>query len=131
MSGLARRIMNNWGRATLLCATCVLGACNSVGQAIDLATPVVDMAVAPADLDTGPSCGKILTCIVECGLTKPSCDVQCTMGATATEGMKAGALALCAGLHCVGGELGTGLPAILGCLLSSCQSEVSACDGLL
>ena len=83
-----------------------------------------------SDLSSGPSCGTLVLCIITCGVDKVACDAQCTAGASATEAMKAGALALCAATHCVGGDAGTGLPSILGCLLTNCQSQVAACDGL-
>jgi hypothetical protein len=83
------------------------------------------------DLSTGPSCGTLVICLLQCGLGQLACSAKCTAGASAAESMKAGALALCAATHCVSADGGTGgLTSILGCLLTSCQSEVLACDGL-
>ena len=125
-----RHRLTGRGRALLpAVAAWLLVACSANEPGADLASLPADMTVV-ADLASGPSCGKILICIVQCGLDKLGCTAQCTAGANATEGMKAGTLALCAALHCASPELGTGLPAVLGCLLASCKSEVLGCDGL-
>ncbi len=88
----------------------------------------VDMYVD--DLSTGPSCGQIVICTIECGLGKPGCDVNCAAGASANEALKAGTLAVCAAVNCAGMDGGSGLTSTLACLLSKCQKEVAACDGL-
>ena len=110
-------------------AAWMLAACSATAPGTDLATVPSDMTVV-ADLAAGPSCGKIVLCIVQCGLDNTECDAKCPAGANATEAAKAATLALCAALQCAGGDAGTGVPAILGCLISKCQKEVLGCDGL-
>jgi len=118
------------GRAFLLAAaTWLLAACSAITPDTDLAPVPSDMTVV-ADLAAGPSCGKIVLCIVGCGLDNTECDAKCPAGASPTEAAKAATLALCAALQCAGGDAGTGVPAILGCLISKCQKEVIGCDGL-
>lgn len=107
----------------------MLVGCEANSPGTDLATGAADMSVV-SDLAMAPSCGKIVLCIIQCGLGKIECSAQCAAGANATEAMKAGKLALCAALNCAGGDAGTGFPAILTCLLTSCKSEVTGCDGL-
>lgn len=118
-------------RPALLLAAGLLWACGAGGQGSDLAAGAADMTVADQGTAlTGPSCGQLTACILTCGASDITCDTKCTQGASATEATKAGSLALCAGLHCVGSDAGTGLTAILGCLITSCQSQLAACDGL-
>jgi hypothetical protein len=107
----------------------LLGACHPAETATDMGTERPDMSMMP-DLYVGPSCGKIIFCVAECGVSNLTCSANCFQGATPAESIKAGAIALCAAEHCVGGDGGSSVLDLFTCLLSNCQSQVAECDGL-
>ncbi|HEY7957229.1 MAG: hypothetical protein ACHQ17_00460 [Polyangia bacterium] len=86
----------------------------------------------------GPSCGKIILCILQCGVTNVQCDQTCVAGAQPAAIEQAGALALCAAQNCLqsdgGLSLGGGNPSdllgIISCLQQSCPNEVNSCSDL-
>ena len=96
---------------------------------------------------TGPSCGEMVTCVLQCGLTNLSCSQGCFQGAKTDQITAAGALVLCAATNCLlggdggigglgglgggGGGLGGGTLELVTCMATSCQQELSDCGGLL
>jgi hypothetical protein len=92
------------------------------------------------------SCGQIVSCVIQCGLTNLTCDPMCIQGADPTAIQQAGALTLCAVQNCLltGGDGGAGglgglgglggggggTAGIFQCLLDNCGTEVSGCSGL-
>jgi hypothetical protein len=105
-----------------------LSACSPSTPAVDFALPPADITVI--DLSTSLSCGTMVLCLVNCGLSKPACGIECAIGVDSTEALKATALGVCAALNCASGDAGSGIFGLLGCLLKSCPTEVAACDGL-
>lgn len=104
-----------------------LAAASDLAIAHDLAMP---------DL-LGPSCGKIVLCILQCGVTNISCDQACVAGAQTAAIQQAGALALCAAQNCLQSDGGVSfgsnpsdLLGIINCLQQSCPNEVNSCSDL-
>jgi len=117
------------------------GACNQGGP---LADPVDFGNDAPAfgdggemDLTVGDmtqkTCGQVVSCTVQCGLTNLTCDQMCVQGASPTALQQAGTLVLCAAQSCLLGQPdgGGGMAAIFQCLPQNCGTQVAGCDGLL
>src|SRR6185503_13228801 len=76
-----------------------LAAKSDLSAPLDLAAP--DLA--------GPSCGAIVLCIFQCGVTNIQCDQTCVAGAQPKAIQEAGALALCAAQNCLSTDAGSGL----------------------
>lgn len=103
------------------------------GAVGDLAPPP---DLTPVDL-AEKSCGQIVSCVVQCGLTNLACDQMCVTGASPAAIQQAGALTLCAAQNCLAGQFtdggmgGGGTAGIFECLLSNCGSQVGMCQGLI
>ena len=102
--------------------------------------------LAPDMTVIGPTCGSIVVCSFQCGLTNVTCSTMCLQGTQGPELTKAGALVLCAATQCLlggagsdgglgglggGGLGGAGGLQLLQCLSTNCQQQLANCDGLL
>jgi hypothetical protein len=128
--------------AAIVAALLLGGACNQGGELanpIDFGAGADDlMSVAPPDLAgtadlAGPTCGHIVQCVIQCGLTDLTCDQTCFQGAQPEALQQAGALVLCAAQNCLQAQPdgGSGMLGMIQCLLQNCGTEVADCQGLL
>lgn len=131
--------------APLVLLSLALGGCNEGHP--ELLNPNADLAARgdlpdpsdmpqSGDLKMGPSCGQIVLCVVQCGVTNLACSQTCFQGAQPSALQQSGALVLCAATNCLaggggdGGAGGGGMLAIFACLSSKCSDEVGKCEGL-
>lgn len=124
-------------RLCLLAALCALG-CSEEGPGMhapdmtaqaDLST-VRDLSMP--DLST-PSCGQIILCVFQCGVTNITCDQGCVTNAQPQAIQEAGALVLCAAQNCLltdGGVNPSDMLSLLSCIEQQCPNEVNGCEGL-
>jgi hypothetical protein len=106
---------------------------NSMQPVPDMAAhATVDMSM-PLDM-TQKNCGTIITCVITSGATNPTAAAGCFQGASTAGAAQAGALGLCAFQNCLSGDAGASTAgnqtALLQCLTSNCQMQLTACQGL-
>jgi hypothetical protein len=129
-------------RALVALAVLLVAGCNEGNDALfnqpapDLqALPPTDLSVSDDLASTGPTCGKLALCAIECG-TDLACIGQCGAGADPREIAAAVLLAACAVQNCFArgdggmGGLGGGLSlSTIRCLGSKCSQQVQGCRG--
>jgi len=120
-------------RMALVALAVVLAACHQ-GNGLG-GPPVEDMAqiedlTPPPDLLPGPTCGKIVACVLGCGMMNLLCLPGCVQNAPPMAQQQAFTLVACAAQNCLQGGAGGNMFQIFQCLAQKCPTEVQGCQGL-